>query len=600
MFTDKSKKYNLDYTPDLNVPATLPAYISMVLKRDPWLWVFFFVTDFIHAIRYPVAFFYVGLVVDILTTMPEGAAIPQSAWNYTGLIFIILFFGEMAHAIPCYITFDWWKRARAHLRTDLMAYTLGHSYSYFQDNFAGALARKVSEGINKGLQLTEQVRWNVFMPLTVMGTSSMVLFSVSFTYGLIITSSLVLFIFPVFLKLRKIRQKSRIFADCASDVAGQVVDTLTNISAVKSYAREDSEMEEHRRVTEAEMKAWHKMLRVFLLLGNYRRMVLIAFGGGIMYACVWGWSKGMLTAGDMTSIMGISFTFTGAAWHLSGGIINGMESLGYLNDSLKTLVKPHLITDKQNAGALTVPHGEIVFKDVDFEYDNQSVFEKLNITIPARQRIGLIGHSGAGKSTFINLIQRFFDVQGGAVLIDGQSVADVTQKSLREQIAIIPQDTSLFHRSIMENIRYGRLDASDAEVRAAAEKAHATEFIDTLPDGFETFVGERGVKLSGGQRQRISIARAILKDAPILILDEATSALDSESEKQIQDALASLMKGKTVIAVAHRLSTINHLDRLIVIEDGKIIEDGRHKELLAKDGVYKKLWAMQSGGFLKS
>ena len=220
------------------------------------------------------------------------------------------------------------------------------------------------------------------------------------------------------------------------------------------------------------------------------------------------------------------------------------------------------------------------------------------LEIPAGQRIGLIGPSGAGKSTLINLVQRFFDVQSGQILIDGQNIAAVTQNSLRRNIAVIPQDTSLFHRTIMENIRYGRLDASDEDVMDAAEKAYAKEFIDLLPEGFDTYVGERGVKLSGGQRQRIAIARAILKDSPILILDEATSALDSESEKQIQAALKDLMAGKTVIAIAHRLSTINHLDRLIVMHEGEIVQDGTHAELLETDGIYKKLWMMQSGGFL--
>jgi ABC-type multidrug transport system fused ATPase/permease subunit len=296
--------------------------------------------------------------------------------------------------------------------------------------------------------------------------------------------------------------------------------------------------------------------------------------------------------------MGVSFSFTGNAWHLSGGIIRISESLGYLNDSLSTLIKPHSIQDKEGASELVVREGQITFQDAGFEYDSQRVFDDLNIVIKPRQRIGLIGPSGAGKSTFINLIQRFFEVQDGGVLIDGQNIAEVTQSSLRSQIAVIPQDTSMFHRSIMENIRYGRLDASDEEVVGAARKAHALGFIESLPKGFDTLVGERGVKLSGGQRQRIAIARAILKDAPILILDEATSALDSESEKEIQAALESLMQGKTVIAIAHRLSTINHLDRLIIMDDGRIIEDGSHAELLEKNGMYKRLWSMQSGGFL--
>ena len=338
------------------------------------------------------------------------------------------------------------------------------------------------------------------------------------------------------------------------------------------------------------------------MLDNYRRAVLVVFGSGMLVACIYAWNRGVITIGDMSTIMGITFSFTGMAWYLSFGIIHLSESYGYLNDSLRTLIKPHSVANKEDAKQLVVENGEIRFDDVCFDYGEEAegrpVFKDLNVTIPAGQRVGLIGPSGAGKSSFVNLIQRFFDVDRGGILIDEQDVRDVTQRSLRHNIAIIPQDTALFHRTIMENIRYGRLDASDEEVILAAERAHAIEFINDLPQGFETMVGERGVKLSGGQRQRIAIARAILKDAPILILDEATSALDSESEKLLQASLAELMEGKTVIAVAHRLSTINTMDRLLVMDKGKIVEDGTHNELLALKGVYAKLWAMQSGGFL--
>ena len=327
-------------------------------------------------------------------------------------------------------------------------------------------------------------------------------------------------------------------------------------------------------------------------------MSLVVFGSGMMVACVLGWQKGLITLGDIATIMGLSFNFTANAWNLSFGIIHVMESLGYLNDSLKTLIKPHSVSDAPDAPALCVEQGAIEFRHVHFEYENKAVFTDLNLQIKAGQRVGLVGHSGAGKSTLINLIQRFYDIQSGEILIDGQNIARVTQSSLRRNIAVIPQDTSLFHRSIMDNIRYGRLDASDEEVLEAAKKAHAHGFIEELPEGFETHVGERGVKLSGGQRQRIAIARAILKDAPILILDEATSALDSESEQEIQAALQNLMADKTVIAIAHRLSTIQNLDRLLVMKEGRIIEDGAHGALLAGGGVYQKLWAMQSGGFL--
>jgi len=598
VFFDKENKYKLRYEPDLNIPSDLLPYVWWVVKRNPFMWVVFVITDILHGIRYPIAFLFVGRIIDLLTPLSVSDPVPDAVWTYTFWIFFVLLIGELSHAVPHYWTFDWWKRARAELRSDLLAYTLQHSYTYFQNHFAGSLARKVSEGIEKALMLNEQFRWNILLPLVSMGASGIVLFTFEPIFGALVLLFLFLILFPVFLKMKKLREKSRIFSDECSTVMGQIVDSLTNMASVKSYAHEQREMEEHQRVSEAQMKAWHKMLRAFLLLDNYRRATFVVFGPGMMALCIWGWKTGLITMGDIATIMGVSFSFTGNAWHLSSGIIRISESLGYLNDSLRTLIKPHAVTDAPNAPELTVSNGEIRFKDVEFHYANQPVFKDLDITIPANQRIGLIGPSGAGKSTLINLIQRFYDIQDGRIEIDGQNIQDVTQASLRKNVAIIPQDTALFHRTIMENIRYGRLDASDEDVIAAAEKACAREFIEELEHGFQTMVGERGVKLSGGQRQRVAIARAILKDAPILILDEATSALDSESEKQIQNALEHLMEGKTVIAIAHRLSTINHLDRLLVMDNGVIVEDGHHEELLKAEGVYKKLWAMQSGGFL--
>lgn len=606
MLKEKTQnKYTLNHTPNTDIPSGLFAYVRMVVARNPRMWLFFIATDVLHGIRYPIAFFLTGKIIDDITDLPAGASIPHDVWSYVGMMFAVLFIGELAHAVPHYWTFNWWKRARAELRSDLFAYTIKHSFTYFQNHFAGSLARKISEGIEKAMNLNEQLRWNILLPLVSMSTSAFVLFSVSPFFGMTVGVFLALILFPVFMKRGKLQTKSQVFADSCSDVAGQLVDSLTNIASVKSYANEAQEMAEHTRVSEVQMKAWHKMLRVFLMIDNYRRMTFVVFGSGMMALCLLAWQHGMISLGDIAVIMGISFSFTGSAWHLGGGIIRVSEGLGYLNDSLATLIKPHSVDDKEDAGLLSVPHGEIAFCDVCFDYgsgeeaEGRPVFTDLNITIPSGQRIGLIGSSGAGKSSFVNLIQRFFDVNSGLISIDGKDIRDVTQSSLRQNIAIIPQDTALFHRTIMENIRYGRLGATDEEVIAAAEQAHARDFIDDLPQGFETMVGERGVKLSGGQRQRIAIARAVLKDAPILILDEATSALDSESEKLLQASLETLMKGKTVIAIAHRLSTINTMDRLLVMDGGRLLEDGTHNELLTiDDGIYARLWGMQSGGFL--
>jgi ATP-binding cassette subfamily B protein len=286
-------------------------------------------------------------------------------------------------------------------------------------------------------------------------------------------------------------------------------------------------------------------------------------------------------------------------WEMAGRLVQFAEELGKCSQALTIITTEHEITDRPEAKPLHVTQGEIIFDNVTFHYlANNRLFENKHVEIAAGSKVGLVGFSGSGKTTFVNLILRFFDIGGGRITIDGQDIASVTQDSLRAQISMIPQDTSLFHRSLMENIRYGRLDATDEEVIEAAKKAHCHEFICQLPEGYNALVGERGVKLSGGQRQRIAIARAILKNAKILILDEATSALDSVTEQYIQESLETLMRGCTTIVIAHRLSTLSAMDRILVFDKGHIIEDGTHRELLEQNGHYARMWHMQAGGFL--
>jgi ATP-binding cassette subfamily B protein len=311
------------------------------------------------------------------------------------------------------------------------------------------------------------------------------------------------------------------------------------------------------------------------------------------------WADGNLTVGEFSMVAGLAIMLIEAARGLSRSFLEFFEYLGNISDGVSIFVQSHEIVDKPDAPRLQVPRGEIAFEDITFIYpEGMAIFERLNVTIEPKQQVGLVGFSGSGKSTFVNLILRLFECQSGRIRIDGQDILDVTQDSLREHVSMIPQDPMLFHRSLMENIRYGRLDASDDEVIEAAQKAHAHEFILQTEKGYDSLVGERGVKLSGGQRQRVAIARAILKDAPILILDEATSSLDSVTEKQIQLGLVNLMQGRTVVVVAHRLSTIAHMDRILVFDQGRIIEDGSHEDLLSANGHYARLWNMQAGGFL--
>ena len=319
----------------------------------------------------------------------------------------------------------------------------------------------------------------------------------------------------------------------------------------------------------------------------------------LLYVLITRWQAGLVTSGDFVFIFYTSFNVMIRIWHLSMEMPTIFKEIGVAKQALSIITPPHGVSDKPDATSLTVTKGEIVFENVRFQYRaGKDIFKDKNITIKAGQKVGLVGFSGSGKSTFVNLLLRFYDIDGGRILIDGQNIADVTQDSLRQNIAMIPQDTSLFHRSLMDNIRYGRLDATDEEVITVSKKAYCHDFIQDMPDQYNALVGERGVKLSGGQRQRIAVARAILKDAPILILDEATSSLDSLTEEHIQASLQDLMDGRTTIVIAHRLSTLSDMDRILVFKDGEIIEDGTHDDLRANGGHYETLWTMQVGGFL--
>jgi ATP-binding cassette subfamily B multidrug efflux pump len=401
----------------------------------------------------------------------------------------------------------------------------------------------------------------------------------------------------------RLRTRSRRMSDARSALTGRVVDSYTNILTVKLFARPRDEDEFVRAAMEDLTEAHRRQVQLTTLLGFclalLNAMMVVATAG----LTIWLWNDGRILVGTVAMALPLTWHIAAIAGWVAQNVTTIFENIGVVQEGMRTIAVPRQMPDRPDAVSLQITRGGVQFEGVRFGYGTaRGVLHGIDLSVAPGERVGLVGRSGAGKSTLVNLLLRFYEIDAGRILIDGQDIAEATQESLRAHIAMVTQDTSLLHRSIRDNIRYGRLQASEWEVRRAATQAHALEFIEGLEDwygrrGFDAHVGERGVKLSAGQRQRIALARVILKDAPILILDEATSALDSEVEAAIQEQLDSLMRGRTVIAIAHRLSTIARMDRLVILDQGRIVEEGTHAQLLARGGTYARLWQRQSGGF---
>lgn len=476
---------------------------------------------------------------------------------------------------------------------------INQSMTFHNDKFSGSLTSAANKLPNAFIGFKSGFVWDIFPLLLNMTYAIIVTGVICLPFALILFAYAALYITIAAVTYYKTRNVDEKLANTENERTGQLADSITNMVSVKSYARERFENERFTKVTKKVSDATFGMAKVSFWRNLSMNLVNMITFAGILVLIIMSHNLFGLSITSIVFLYSLSTTLISNIWNVNHILRNINRTLGDAKEMVEILDMERIVDDKTDK-QLKVTDAEIDFDHMSFKHKNKQddLFSDFNFKIPGGVSIGLVGVSGSGKSTLAKLLLRFADVNKGGIYIDGQDIRDVTQKSLREAIAYVPQESSLFYRTVFENIAYGRLDATDEEVYEAARLAHADEFIEKLPDGYDTMVGERGVKLSGGQRQRIAIARAILKDAPILVLDEATSALDSESEALIQKALTNLMEGRTSIVVAHRLSTIASLDKIVVLHDGEIIEQGTHKELLAKNGEYAKLWSRQSGAFL--
>ena len=582
---------------------TIYYYGKATLKHWP-----FFLLGVIATIGYAfcLTFWNAMVVADIVDILTEGGIttdqiIPVFLPDIISLILANLI-GQICSKLQDYSVWKLEILVYYDLSTLVFDTLSNQSMTFHNSRFGGALVSQTSKFTSAYSMLIELAMYSVIPIISATIFTIVILVSLVPVYVLILVVILAIYVFVVYKLFKRLLRMNSEAAGAQNKLSGELSDSITNIMAVKTSGREDFEKELFNKANIEVRKADSKRMRASLLNGAVAAAIIVVIMAVQTIFITGGNAWFNISAGTLVMIFTYTYNLTQRFNMLNQTMSTINRAFGDAYEMTQILDEPRLVDDDPDAKDLEVKDGKIEFKNLSFHYDdakNINVFDNFNAEIPKGQRVGIVGRSGSGKTTLTKLLLRLADIQEGHILIDGQDISKVTQVSLRRQIAYVPQEPLLFHRTISENIAYGRPDATFEEIKEAARKANALEFIEKLPNGFETITGERGVKLSGGQRQRIAIARAILEDAQVLVLDEATSALDSESEKLIQDALSNLMEGRTSIVIAHRLSTVASLDRIIVLKDGKIEEDGKHSELIEKDGEYKGLWERQTGAFLE-